>query len=125
MAGAGVGWADDALVWHAVRPQTFAEQLRSLPRWSGLPAVVRRHPELRALAHRRWFWKRSHPLGLLALVGLLLGVVDQRALLGTLPLLVTRIRESGPRAGVELAVNDVAEVAVLAVGSARHGSVLL
>lgn len=124
-AGARVGWADDALVWHAVRPQTFAEQLRSLPRWSGLPAVVRRHPELRALAHRRWFWKRSHPLGLLALVGLLLGVVDRRALLGTLPLLATRIRESGPRAGVELAVNDVAEVAVLAVGSARHGSVLL
>lgn len=124
-AGAVMGWAQDAVVQHAVRPQTFVEQLRSLPRWAGLPRVVGRHPELRELAHRRWFWKPSHPLGLLALVSLLAGLGDRRALVGVAPLLASRIRRHGLRGGVEVAVNDVVEVGVLTVGSVRHGSVLL
>jgi GT2 family glycosyltransferase len=124
-AGADVGWAEQAVVWHAVRPQTFVEQLRSLPRWAGLPRVVGRHPELRALAHRRWFWKASHPVALLALLSLLAGLRDRRALVGTAPLLVSRIRRHGLRGGLEVAVNDVAEVGVLTAGSLRHGSVLL
>jgi hypothetical protein len=113
------------VVWHAVRAVTFAEQLRSLPRWGGLPLVVRRHPELRRLAHRRVFWKDSHPAALLALVSLLLAARDRRALVGGIPLLARRIRAAGPRDGVQLAVNDVAETAVLAAGSVRHRSVLL
>jgi glycosyltransferase involved in cell wall biosynthesis len=124
-AGAVLGWSQAATVRHAVRPQTFAEQLRSLPRWAGLPRVVGRHPELRALAHRRWFWKASHPLALLALLSLLGGLRDRRALLGAAPLLLTRARRHGLRGGVEVAVNDVLEVGVLAAGSLRHGSVLL
>lgn len=124
-AGATIGWAQDARVWHAVRPQTFQEQLRSLPRWSGLPLVVRRHPELREVAHRRWFWKDSHPRALLAMASLVLALKDRRALLGVTPLLVTRVRQGGLRGGIELAVNDVAEVAVLAAGSVKHRSVLL
>ncbi len=93
--GAESGWASGALVWHAVRPQTYLEQLRSLPRWAGLAAVVKRHPELRALAHRRVFWKASHPRAVLALLGLALSPLDRRALLGVLPLLVGRVREEG------------------------------
>lgn len=124
-AGATHGWATDALVWHAVRPVTFPEQLRSLRRWGGLPLVVRRHPQLRLLAHRRWFWKDSHPAALLALLCLLLALRDRRALLGVVPLLLRRIREAGPGAGLQLAVNDLVETAVLTAGSARHRSVLL
>ncbi|MCW2600406.1 MAG: glycosyl transferase family 2 [Frankiales bacterium] len=124
-AGASHGWAADALVWHAVRPVTFPEQLRSLPRWAGLPLVVRRHPALRQFAYRRWFWKDSHPTAVMALLALLLAARDRRALLGAVPVLVRRMRQAGVGAGLQLAVNDLAEVAVLTAGSARHRSVLL
>ncbi|MCW2779402.1 MAG: glycosyl transferase family 2 [Frankiales bacterium] len=124
-SGATHGWADDAVVWHAVRPVTFPEQLRSLPRWAGLPLVVGRHPQLREHAHRRVFWKDSHPAALLALAGLLLAARDRRALLAVVPLLVRRLGGTPPRLGLERAVNDVVETAVLVAGSLRHRSVLL
>lgn len=124
-SGASHGWAEDALVWHAVRPVTFVQQLRSLPRWAGLPLVVRRHPQLRELAHRRVFWKPSHPLALLALAGLAALPRNRRALLAVLPLLAVNVRASGAREGTQQAVNDLAETAVLVAGSVRHRSVLL
>lgn len=124
-SGASHGWSADALVWHAVRPVSFVAQLRSLPRWAGLPLVVRRHPQLRTLAHRRVFWKDSHPAAVLALIGLLLAVRDRRGLLAVMPLLLRRVRAAGPVAGAQLAVNDVAEAAVLTAGSLRHRSLLL
>ncbi|MGH3743879.1 MAG: glycosyltransferase family 2 protein [Mycobacteriales bacterium] len=123
--GASYGWAGDALVWHAIRPVTFLAQLRSLTRWAGLPLVVRRHPPLRALAHRRIFWKDSHPAAVTALAALLLATRDRRALLGLLPLLTRRARTAGIRDGVQLAVNDLAETLVLVAGSVRHRSLLL
>lgn len=124
-SGASHGWAEDALVWHAVRPVTFPEQLLSLGRWSGLPLVVRRHPPLRALAHRRIFWKDSHPAAVLALAALLLSTRDRRALAGVLPLVARRLRAAGLRDGSQLVVNDLAETLVLTAGSLRHRSILL
>lgn len=124
-SGASYGWAPDALVWHAVRPVSFGQQLRSLPRWAGLPLVVRRHPALRSLAHRRIFWKDSHPAAVTALAALLLATRDRRALLGLLPLLARRVRAAGVRDGAQLAVNDLAETLVLVTGSVRHRSLLL
>lgn len=124
-SGASHGWAEQGLVWHAVRPVTFPGQLRSLPRWAGLPLVVRRHPQLRALAHRRVFWKDSHPAAVLALAALVAASRDRRALLGVLPLVVRRVRAAGVRDGVQLAGNDLAETLVLAAGSLRHRSLLL
>jgi hypothetical protein len=87
--------------------------------------VVRRHPQLRDLAHRRWFWKPTHPLALLALAGL--GVSPYRwwALACVLPLLVACVRRAGLRGGLQHAVNDLVETVVLVVGSVRHRSVLL
>jgi GT2 family glycosyltransferase len=124
-AGGRAAWAADGLVWHAVRPVSFAEQLRSLPRWAGLPLVVRRHPQLRALAHRRWFWKPTHPVALLALVGIVASPYRWWTLAAVLPLVVSRVRRAGVRNGLQLAVNDVAETVVLVVGSVRHRAVLL
>ncbi len=123
--GAETGWAPGALVWHAVRPQTYLEQLRSLPRWAGLAAVVKRHPELRALAHRRVFWKASHPPAVLALLALVLSPLDRRALVGLVPLLARRLRQEGLVGGLEMAGNDLAEAAVMVAGSVRHRSLLL
>ena len=124
-AGARAAWADDARVWHAVRPVTFGEQLRSLPRWAGLALVVKRHPQLRALAHKRWFWKPTHPLALLTLLALVLTPVWWPALLVALPLPLLRVRRAGVRDGLQLAVNDLVETAVMVGGSVRHRAVLL
>lgn len=125
-SGASHAWVPQALVWHAVRAVTFPEHLRSLTRWAALPLLARKHPQLRGdLAHRRVFWKDSHPAAALALAGLALSLVDRRALVGILPVVVRRIGHAGPSVGVQLALNDVVETAVLAVGSVRHRSLLL
>jgi hypothetical protein len=124
-AGGRAAWADEGLVWHAVRPVTFPEQLRSLPRWAGLPLVVRRHPQLRALAHRRWFWKSTHPVALLAILGVIASPFRWWTLAAVLPLLVSRVRRNGPVGGMQHAVNDVAETLVMVAGSVRHRALLL
>jgi GT2 family glycosyltransferase len=124
-SGGDVAWAGDALVWHAVRPASFSQHLRSLWRWSTLALVLRRHPQLRPLLHRKVFWKRSHPNALLAIVGLVAGLFDRRALGLCVPLLATRVRASGLRDGVQLAAADMAEVGVMAAGSLRYRVALL
>jgi glycosyltransferase involved in cell wall biosynthesis len=124
-SGASHAWAPAALVWHARRTVTFPEQLRSLTRWAGIPLVVKRHPQLRDLAHRRYFWKPSHPPALLALAGLALAPFDRKALLAVLPLLVKQLTEAGVREGAQQAVNDLVETAVLVQGSVQHRTVLL
>lgn len=124
-AGGRSAWAPEALVWHAVRPATFRQHLRSLPRWATLALVVKRHPGLRQHAHRRVFWKRSHPAAALALAGLVLSVLDRRALALVAPLLARRVREAGVADGLQLAAADAAEVVVLAAGAVRYRTVVL
>jgi GT2 family glycosyltransferase len=117
-SGSRAQFVAEALVWHAVRPVDFRAHLRSLPRWGSLPEVVRRHPQLRVVAHRRWFWKDTHPVAWLALLGLLAGTRYPAALALVLPH-VRRRRHPG------LIVSDWAECLVMAAGSLRHRSVLL
>jgi GT2 family glycosyltransferase len=124
-SGGEVAWAEDALVWHAVRPATFTQHVKSLWRWSTLALVLRRHPQLRRLLHRKLFWKRTHPRALLAIVGLVGGLFDRRALALCVPLLATRVRASGLRDGVQLAASDMAEVGVMAAGAVRYRVALL
>jgi GT2 family glycosyltransferase len=117
-SGSRVQFVPEALVWHAVRPVTFAGHLRSLPRWSSLPAVVARHPQLRTSAHRRWFWKDSHPSAWLALLGLAAARRHPLALALVLPHVHRRRHPA-------LIVSDWAECCVMAAGSLRHRNVLL
>lgn len=124
-SGGRAVWAPEALVWHAVRSAGFAEHLRSLPRWHTLALVVRRHPQLRRHAHRRIFWKRSHPTAALAVAGVALSILDRRALALVAPLLARRVREAGVGDGLRLAAADAVEVGVMAYGSVRHGAVVL
>ena len=118
-------FAEDATVFHAVHPFGFVDHLRSLPRWADLALVARRHPEARRLAYRRWFWKKTHTTAALALVGLLATPFDKRAALLALPHLARRVRSDGPVVGPQLAMVDLAEVAVMVRGSIRHRSVLV
>ena len=124
-SGGTVAFADDALVWHAIRPATLSGHLRSLVRWQTLALVLRRHPQLRGELHRRVFWKRSHPTALLAVASLAAAPLDARTLAGVVPLVVRRCREAGWRDGLQLAVADAFEVVVVVTGSVRYRTVLL
>lgn len=123
-AGGRAQWVPDATVLHAVRGLSFPEHLRSLWRWRALPEVVRRHPQLRDGLLLGLFWKRDHPLALLAL-GAAAAPWRPRAAVLALPLLVVRVRERGLRFGTQVAVAEVAEVAVVLAGSVRARSLLL
>jgi GT2 family glycosyltransferase len=139
-AGARTTFAADALVRHDVSVSSFRARLRDTTTWSSIPLVVRRHPQLRDLVHRRWFWKESHPAALVAAAGL--AVVGRpgagrRARVAGLVLLAPYVRyrtsvaplPGGPRRRLAaipgaLAV-DLAEIAVMCRASVRHRSLLL
>jgi glycosyltransferase involved in cell wall biosynthesis len=120
-----------AHVLHDVHPGTARSLARaSATRWRDLPLVVRRHPQMRATAHRGVFWKRTHPVTLVALLGLLVAPFFPPALAGLLPWLWDRgyrHRVPGPRLrtlpGTFLV--DAAEVVGCIRGSIRHRSLLL
>jgi glycosyltransferase involved in cell wall biosynthesis len=124
-SGGHVTYAGDALVWHAVRPMTFVNHLRSLGRWGNMPLLVKRHPVHREHFYSHYFWKPSHTTALLAVVGLVGSVVDRRALLLVIPHVRRRVRERGIRNGVQLAVADIVETVVVVAGSVRYRSPLL
>jgi GT2 family glycosyltransferase len=119
-SGGQVRYVDEALVWHAVRAVGFVDHLKSLPRWANASLTMKRHPQLRPLVHHRVFWKPTHTTGALALAGLLLAPFNWRAVALVAPHFARRIRRSGPRAGVALAVADIAEIAVTVAGSVRY-----
>jgi len=124
-SGGGVRYVDDAVVWHAVRAVDFTSHLKSLPRWANAPLTMKRHPQLRPLIHHRIFWKPSHTTGFLALVGVVLAPFSLRALALVVPHFVRRMRRSGARAGAQLAVADIAEVAVTVAGSVRYRTLFI
>ncbi|MCU1588576.1 MAG: glycosyl transferase family 2 [Frankiales bacterium] len=124
-AGGIAVWVPEGLVHHAVRPASFPQHLRSLWRWRDLALVVRRHPELRSHLQAGVFWKRSHPLALLAVAGAVGAVRKPALVVLAVPLLALRWRERGPRYGTQVAVADVAEVGVVLAGSVKHRTVLL
>lgn len=133
-AGAAHVAVPGAVAEHAVHPVGLAGRLRTLGRWQHLAFVARRHPGLRASFTARVFWKPSHPLVLLALAGLARGQSRSALALLSAPWVARRLPRYGRsargllRAGAELpglALVDLAEIAVLAYGSLRYGTVLL
>jgi GT2 family glycosyltransferase len=132
--GRTVVFAGDAEVHHPVRPPSFRATLRETVRWTGIPRVVARHPDVRdELLHRRLFWKRSHPPAVLAVAGLVLLPWWRAAALLVLPWLHHRLRTSppcpGPRRRVVALpgtfVVDVLEVGVMLKGSLDERTLVL
>ena len=138
--GADAVFVDDAVVHHDVRPSSALVQIRDSARWESVVLIVRKHPELRAKLHSKWFWKPAHAPALTAFIGLLLalptGDVRRRALglallapyakhrLVDAPLPNTPRKERMRLLPAALAV-DLAEVAVLARASARYKRLVL
>ena len=124
----------DALVLHDVHVSTPRQLARSsATRWTDLPLVLRRHPQMRALTHRRLFWKRSHPATVLALAGLATLPASPAAALLLAPWLVNRGLLHPPRTPRRSRLQtlpgtflvDSAEVIGCVRGSIRHRSLLL
>jgi glycosyltransferase involved in cell wall biosynthesis len=125
-SGGSFTYAEDALVYHAVRAATFTQHIKSLPRWANLALLVKRHPQHRDHFEGRVFWKRAHTTALLAIVGLVGSLVDKRAIVLVAPHFVRRIREmGGKRRGIQQAAADIVETGVMIAGSVRYRTPLL
>lgn len=77
--GDGVSFADNALVYHDVRPSDFVAAAREALRWSDIPRVIRRHPDMRGrLLYGRFFWRAAHPRAIVAAAGIALALARRR-----------------------------------------------
>jgi Glycosyl transferase family 2 len=133
-AGAGYEAAPEAVVYHAVHGASLPRRVRSTWRWSILPALPRRHPEVRRHYTLGVFWRPAHIWLLLAGAGLMLSRRRAPALLLALPWAMDAAPSygTGPRgrirSGLELPGRfaiDAAELFALAWGSVKHRSLLL
>jgi len=120
----------DAVVYHAVTDLGPLGKLRLATRWAPAFQIFRRHPGLRS--HLTWgvFWKRSHALLLLALLGVALGRRFPPAVLLAAPYardVRARMSAEGasPAVAPYYAVHDAVETATAATGSLRHGTLVL
>jgi GT2 family glycosyltransferase len=126
-----------AIVNHAVEAFTLPAYLRMTWKWRHLPLVAKKHPQVRELFPLGLFWRRSHPLLLLAAGGLTAALLSSRtrpAAALALPYARDLLGRRGGhlrgrmRAATEapgrVAV-DAVEVAALAWGSARHRTFFL
>jgi hypothetical protein len=71
-AGAESAFAGDAVVWNAVRVDSFPEAIRAAAGRAGEPALLARHPGQRGRLPLRTFATRDHGFVLLALLGAVL-----------------------------------------------------
>jgi glycosyltransferase involved in cell wall biosynthesis len=83
--GARIEFADTARIHHAVNDYGPVGKLRWALHWSHAMQVFARHPALRRELRMGLFWKRSHGLLLLAILGLLLASRHRSAALLALP----------------------------------------
>lgn len=129
--GARPAWAPDAVVQHAVLPETLPGWLRRRWEMHQLPDLVRQVPELRrTLLTGGLFVDRRTATAAGALGGLALAAIARRRapLLLALPhgLRIARdVRAAGLGHAAGMAAGDAVQTAALAVGSVRHRTPVL
>jgi glycosyltransferase involved in cell wall biosynthesis len=131
--GTETHYAPDAVVLHDVQPGSFVTAIRDTIRWTGIPHVMARHPDLRALLRWRTFWKPSHPPVILALAAVVISPWQLLSLVGVAPWLWYRIWKEpfcpGPRRRLLALpggfVLDLLEVATMIRGSIRYRTLVL
>jgi glycosyltransferase involved in cell wall biosynthesis len=122
-----------ALVLHDVKPSDVRAATREALRWTGIPRVVRLHPDARRFLVGRVFWKPSHPLALGALAGVAAAWRHPATLVLAAPWLWYRVKvqplSPGPRRRWAVLpgalVIDLAEVAAMIRGSIRARTFVL
>jgi len=124
-AGAGYRFVPQAVVNHAVVELGPIGKLRWAFRWSAAMQNLRNHPSLRRSLTWGVFWKRSHALLAVAIVGALASRRFAPAALLVLPYLrALRARSIvegySPAYAPYLALYDVAEVTAAARGAIRY-----
>jgi len=133
-AGATIRAAPGAVVHHAIESHTLPGILRQNLKWRHLAYLVGRHPELRRVLTLGVFWDADHLWVSVAAAGLAGSRRARPLALLAAPYAVRAARRRGPGrraraiAVAELpgqAVRQLAEVAGLAAGSARHRTLLL
>jgi glycosyltransferase involved in cell wall biosynthesis len=85
-------FAPEALVHHDVKPSDLRAATRDALKWTGIPRVVKLHPEGRGYLYGGLFWKPSHPTALAAVAGLLLAPRKRAALALAIPWIWYRVR---------------------------------
>jgi GT2 family glycosyltransferase len=133
-AGATIVAAPSMLVYHAVNANWLPGAVKAHWRWRDVAWLAKRHPALRRHMWGWIFWKREHAALVAAIAGV--GLARRRPLAATLavPWLAGSLRRRGSggrgvvRSLFELpgrAAIDATEVATLACGSVRYGTLLL
>ena len=126
--------APGALVHHAIESHSPPGILRQNLKWRHLAYLVKRHPEFRRELTLGVFWNADHLALAAALAGLAAARRNRAALALAAPYAIRAAGRRGPGpksraiALAELpggAVREAAEVAVMAAGSVRHGTLLL
>lgn len=132
--GAGYIGAPEVLTHHAVVPLSLRREMRGLVRWQDLPAVVKRHPELRERFYLWIFWQPTHAWLPLALAGAALSRRHPLYSLLAFPYLMHGFPAHGsdPRGRLRslrrfprAVAMDAWEIAVLACGSIRARTVFI
>jgi glycosyltransferase involved in cell wall biosynthesis len=131
--GAEPVFLPEALVLHDVKPSDVRAATREALRWTGIPRVVRLHPDARRFLVGRIFWKPSHPLAIGALIGIAAAWRHPATLALAAPWLWYRIKVQplapGPKRRMAVLpgalVIDLAEVAAMIRGSIRARTFVL
>ncbi len=97
-AGCRYRYCGDAVAYHEVKTVPPLDWLKAHWRIVAVPALIRRHPGLRALLTWKLFFQRYNVYFYLLLAGLVLGVaVHPACLLLALPFIGNAVRSSGHR----------------------------
>ena len=132
--GASYVGAPGARVFHAVEAYSLGGAIRLAFKWRHLAYVVRRHPEVRSWFALGVFWREEHLLLCLALAGAAVARRHPVAAVLCAPYLRNRLgaRGRGLRARATAAGElpgrvalDAAELATMAWGSVRYGTLVL
>jgi len=131
--GADARFADDALVLHDVKPSSVRAAAKEAWRWTGIPRVVRLHPDARRFLYGRLFWKPAHPLAIAALAGAAIGVRSRPFLALALPWIAYRVVKAPLAPGRRrrwmvlpgALIVDLAEVGAMARGSIKARTLVL
>lgn len=135
--GAELSFAPHALVYHAVHQPSLASMIRHARIWSDAALSLKLHPELRSLLVARAFFRRTHPLLLMAAAGMALSTRGgwwRTALSSALPYCehyrraYSDVGESWIAAAYRLPVHalvDLVEVGTMLEGTVRHRVLML